>query len=234
MQFSMGPAADYLFLRHPGRPGRVYPAMISPGNATSGSSAQVGCNIWYPRSLDPSGAAPHMRIFPRGNIVNRKQQFIERRPQGDYAVRKPNSDRASVVKPTQAEAIDWAKAHNPDGGEILVERVTTPIAAIRINGGSHDGEEVRLQVRYPKTLLGMGQSTVAFRVGRIFSRVLSSSNHGSGRTDILAISTSGQWWGRRRRRNVVRPGVRADVAQLTGWGLRGVQAVPKLHAAIQP
>lgn len=55
--------------------------------------------------------------------MNGNQQFIERRPQGDYAVRKPNSDRASVVKPTQAEAIDWARAHNPDGGQILVERI---------------------------------------------------------------------------------------------------------------
>jgi hypothetical protein len=52
----------------------------------------------------------------------RKHQFIERRPEGDYAVRKPNSDRGSVVKPTQAEAIDWAQAHNPAGGQILVER----------------------------------------------------------------------------------------------------------------
>ncbi|MGO9993194.1 MAG: DUF2188 domain-containing protein [Steroidobacteraceae bacterium] len=31
--------------------------------------------------------------------------FIERRPEGDYAIRKPNSDRASAVEPTQAEAI---------------------------------------------------------------------------------------------------------------------------------
>lgn len=55
--------------------------------------------------------------------MNSTQQFIERRPQGDYAVRKPDSDRASVVKLTQAEAIDWAKAHNPNRGQILVERV---------------------------------------------------------------------------------------------------------------
>jgi hypothetical protein len=39
-----------------------------------------------------------------------KRVFIERRPgEGDYAVRKPGSDRASVVTPTQREAIDWAK-----------------------------------------------------------------------------------------------------------------------------
>jgi len=30
--------------------------------------------------------------------------FIERRSQGDYAVRRPDSDRASGVFPTQSEA----------------------------------------------------------------------------------------------------------------------------------
>lgn len=48
--------------------------------------------------------------------------FIERREQGDYAVRKPNSDRASAVKPTQKEAIDRARELNPDAA-IHVERV---------------------------------------------------------------------------------------------------------------
>lgn len=48
--------------------------------------------------------------------------FVERRPQGDYAVRKPNSDRASAVTPTQAEAIDRARQLNP-AAAIHVERV---------------------------------------------------------------------------------------------------------------
>jgi uncharacterized protein DUF2188 len=55
--------------------------------------------------------------------MSRKQLFIEQREQGDYAVRKPNSGRASVVTQTQSEAIDWAQTHIPDGGQILVERV---------------------------------------------------------------------------------------------------------------
>ncbi|MCD4483962.1 DUF2188 domain-containing protein [Chromobacterium vaccinii] len=50
--------------------------------------------------------------------------FIERRPEGDYAIRKPNSERASAVKPTQAEAIERARALNPDAA-IHVERVRT-------------------------------------------------------------------------------------------------------------
>ncbi len=52
------------------------------------------------------------------------QLFVERRPQGDYAVRKPNSERASAVLATQAEAIARAKELNP-GKTPLVERVRT-------------------------------------------------------------------------------------------------------------
>jgi Uncharacterized protein conserved in bacteria (DUF2188) len=50
-----------------------------------------------------------------------RRVFIERRPgEGDFAVRKPGSERASVVRPTQAEAIDWAQQR---GADIFVERV---------------------------------------------------------------------------------------------------------------
>ena len=48
--------------------------------------------------------------------------FVERRPQGDYAIRRPNSERASAVSPTQGEAIERARELNP-GAEVLVERV---------------------------------------------------------------------------------------------------------------
>ena len=52
--------------------------------------------------------------------------FVERRPQGDYAVRKPNSQRASALAPTQAEAIALARQVNPQG-PVLVERVRTTV-----------------------------------------------------------------------------------------------------------
>ena len=48
--------------------------------------------------------------------------FVERRSEGDYAVRKPNSERASAVAPTQAAAIERARQLNPDAA-IHVERV---------------------------------------------------------------------------------------------------------------
>jgi hypothetical protein len=51
-----------------------------------------------------------------------KKFFVERRPEGDYAVRKANSERASAVFPTQAEAIERARELN-DGVAPLVERV---------------------------------------------------------------------------------------------------------------
>jgi hypothetical protein len=48
--------------------------------------------------------------------------YVERRPQGDYAVRKLNSDRASDILPTQAKAIERARELNP-GHSPDVERV---------------------------------------------------------------------------------------------------------------
>lgn len=51
-----------------------------------------------------------------------KKIFVERREQGDYAVRWPDSERASAVLPTQAEAIDRAREIAPEAS-ILVERV---------------------------------------------------------------------------------------------------------------
>ena len=48
--------------------------------------------------------------------------FVEQREQGDYAVRRPDSERASDVLPTQAEAIGRAREISP-GATVLVERV---------------------------------------------------------------------------------------------------------------
>jgi hypothetical protein len=54
--------------------------------------------------------------------MSKDRLFIERRPQGDYAIRRPNSDRASDVRPTQEKAIERARELNP-GHSPLVERV---------------------------------------------------------------------------------------------------------------
>jgi pyridoxine/pyridoxamine 5'-phosphate oxidase len=48
--------------------------------------------------------------------------FVEQRAGGDFAVRKANSERASAVTSTQAEAISRAKELNPNAA-IHVERV---------------------------------------------------------------------------------------------------------------
>jgi hypothetical protein len=51
-----------------------------------------------------------------------KTLYVERRPQGDFAVRKPDSERASAIADTQAEAIEIAREMNP-GHAPHVERV---------------------------------------------------------------------------------------------------------------
>ena len=51
-----------------------------------------------------------------------EQLYVERRQQGDYAVRRPGSDRASAVEPTQREAIDRARKIEPDSTP-MIERV---------------------------------------------------------------------------------------------------------------
>lgn len=54
--------------------------------------------------------------------MNRNQLYVERSPRRDHAVRRPNSRRASDVKPTQREAIERARELNSNGTP-LVERV---------------------------------------------------------------------------------------------------------------
>ena len=48
--------------------------------------------------------------------------FVERRDDGDYAIRRPGAERASDVRPTQSEAIERARELNPTG-PVIVERV---------------------------------------------------------------------------------------------------------------
>jgi hypothetical protein len=54
--------------------------------------------------------------------MSNKDLFVERRPQGDFAVRRANAERASAVAPTQAEAVAEARKLEPNA-TVLVERV---------------------------------------------------------------------------------------------------------------
>jgi Uncharacterized protein conserved in bacteria (DUF2188) len=60
-----------------------------------------------------------------------KRVYVEQRPQGDYAVRRANSERASAVLPTQAKAIERARELSPTTAP-HVERVR------HTTGGSPD------------------------------------------------------------------------------------------------
>ena len=51
--------------------------------------------------------------------MTKKQLFIERREEGDYAVRRGGSKRASAVLPTQADAIARAKELEPESTPMI-------------------------------------------------------------------------------------------------------------------
>jgi uncharacterized protein YdaT len=54
--------------------------------------------------------------------MTKKELYVERREEGDYAVRRPGSERASDIRDTQAEAIERAREIDPNAA-IHVERV---------------------------------------------------------------------------------------------------------------
>jgi Uncharacterized protein conserved in bacteria (DUF2188) len=64
-------------------------------------------------------------------ILKDKRIYVEKRPDGDFAVRRANSERASDVRPTQREAIERARELSP-GTSPHVERVRNT------TGGSPD------------------------------------------------------------------------------------------------
>jgi len=53
--------------------------------------------------------------------MSNKELYVEQREQGDFAVRRANSERASAVLPTQRQAIERAKELGAE--KPLVERV---------------------------------------------------------------------------------------------------------------
>jgi hypothetical protein len=55
-------------------------------------------------------------------FMAKNELYIERREQGDYAVRRPGSERASAILPTQSRAIERAREINPDAA-VHVERI---------------------------------------------------------------------------------------------------------------
>jgi len=65
----------------------------------------------------------HYRNSKGDSMADKKHElYIERRPQGDYAVRRGGSERASMTAPTQKAAIEKAEKLDPQAA-ILVERV---------------------------------------------------------------------------------------------------------------
>jgi uncharacterized protein (DUF4415 family) len=85
---------------------------------------------WQSRINEVLAAAAPKRSYKHMS-KSKGDIYIERRPEGDYAVRKEHSRRASVVAPTQADAIEKAREMFP-GVRPDVERVR------RTSGGKPD------------------------------------------------------------------------------------------------
>jgi uncharacterized protein (DUF4415 family) len=109
---------------------RVDPDIIAGYRAT-GPGWQSRMNEALRRALISRRDVSKSPSSNGGKIAGDKQLFVEKRKQGDYAVRKGNSERASAVEPTQAKAIRKAKELNPNKPP-LVERIRN------MKGGRHD------------------------------------------------------------------------------------------------
>jgi hypothetical protein len=93
----------------------------SAGPAQKNGAPQKTTDNHTPDSNIKRGPYEKVRFSSEGQM-SKNRLFVERRPDGHYAVRRPNSERASAVLPTQAEAIERARELNP-GKAPLVERV---------------------------------------------------------------------------------------------------------------
>jgi hypothetical protein len=78
--------------------------------------------MWWRSDKDLLLVVSLFKTSSESLIMSKDEFFIEKRPQGDFAVRRPNSERASAVESTQKDAIARAKGMNPDA-TIHVERV---------------------------------------------------------------------------------------------------------------
>jgi hypothetical protein len=99
-------------------------------------NASVQAGKVFPHGSGPAvrrGARRFLRcILPAGReaFMAKNELYIERREQGDYAVRRPGSERASAILPTQARAIERAREINPDAA-VHVERVRDTNVGVR-------------------------------------------------------------------------------------------------------
>jgi Uncharacterized protein conserved in bacteria (DUF2188) len=72
--------------------------------------------IQRPEALENLKMCPHTKLSTgellAGHLMKKDELYVDRHPQGDYAVRRPNSQRATAVKPTQRAAIARATTNS--------------------------------------------------------------------------------------------------------------------------
>jgi hypothetical protein len=90
--------------------------------ATHGTRAERSGRFLLVEGLDISRYTLFRESRSDSMTGKKHELYVERRPQGDYAVRRGGADRASVTAPTQKQAIEKAEKLDPKAA-VLVERV---------------------------------------------------------------------------------------------------------------
>ncbi len=88
------------------------------------------CKVSALKLTSPVGAT-HPSWKRKGITMANKPLYVERRREGDYAIRVAGSKRASDIQPTQQKAIERAKELNPNA----------PLHVERVRDTSHGGRD---------------------------------------------------------------------------------------------
>ena len=116
-------------------------------------------------------------------MSDKKKLFVERRPEGDFAVRKGNSERASDVLPTQKAAIERARELNP-GHSPDVERVRHTIKGNPTSGARRK----RWRPSTPNAWRGLAEAQSAIPIARE-RRITPSANPSYARAGTAIITS---------------------------------------------
>jgi len=84
----------------------------------------------------------------RQNRIHNERLFVERREAGDYAVRRPTSERASAVEPDPGGSHQNSTGAQPREGTASPKESGTRVAESQINGGSPELEEEEHNVQH--------------------------------------------------------------------------------------
>jgi antitoxin Phd len=120
-----------------------------------------------------------------------KRLYVERRPEGDYAVRRPDSDRATAVATTQQKAIKRAKKIDP-AAAVHVERQRRTARTRAATPGATELSAFRSRLRGRIVPASVSATEAKNEFGRVLEAALSSgaviiTRHDAPKAVLLAM-----------------------------------------------